>query len=129
MEAFIYDHMRTPRGKGRPDGALHEVPSVQLVTQLLEALQDRHSLDTPRCLEETVIETSEDGDLGAVYGWRFPAWAGGPLSCIDTVGIAKFVTESDRLAQKFGPRFVPSAWTRGARAGVLLIGESRPCAA
>ena len=112
MEAFIYDHMRTPRGKGRPDGALHEVTSVQLVTQLLEALQDRHSLDTPRCLEENVIETSEDGDLGAVYGWGFPAWTGGTLSYIDTVGIAKFVAESDRLAQKFGPRFAPSAWLR-----------------
>lgn len=86
--------------------------SVQLVTQLLEALQDRHSLDTVRCLEETVIEASEHGDPGAVYGWGFPAWAGATLSCIDTFGIAKFVTESDRLAQKFGPRFVPSAWLR-----------------
>ena len=35
MDAYIFDHVRTPRGKGRPDGALHEVTSVQLVTQLL----------------------------------------------------------------------------------------------
>ena len=41
-----------------------------------------------------------------------PAWTGGTLSYIDTVGIAKFVAESDRLAQKFGPRFAPSAWLR-----------------
>lgn len=44
--AYIYDHVRTPRGKGRPDGALHEVPSVQLAAQVLEALARRSSLDT-----------------------------------------------------------------------------------
>ena len=67
---------------------------------------------TARCLEESVIEASEDGDLGAVYGWGFPAWTGGTLSYIDTVGIGTFVAESDRLAQKFSPRFAPSAWLR-----------------
>ncbi|WP_075790828.1 acetyl-CoA C-acetyltransferase [Massilia putida] len=45
-EAFIYDHVRTPRGKGRPDGALHEVPAIQLATQVLQALRDRSALDT-----------------------------------------------------------------------------------
>ena len=37
MEAYVYDHVRTPRGKGRPDGALHEVTSVEMATQLLKA--------------------------------------------------------------------------------------------
>lgn len=45
-EAFIYDHVRTPRGKGRPDGALHEITPVQLVTQVLAALRDRNDIDT-----------------------------------------------------------------------------------
>ncbi|HEX8601929.1 MAG TPA: acetyl-CoA C-acetyltransferase [Pseudoduganella sp.] len=45
-EAYIYDHVRTPRGKGRPDGALHEVPAVQLATQVLQALRERSALDT-----------------------------------------------------------------------------------
>jgi acetyl-CoA C-acetyltransferase len=53
-DAFIYDHARTPRGKGRPDGALHEIPAVQLVTQVLEALRDRSSLDTA-LLDDVVI--------------------------------------------------------------------------
>lgn len=70
------------------------------------------AIETARCLEENVIETSEDGDLGAIYGWGFPAWTGGTLSYIDTIGVAAFVTECDRLAQKFGPRFAPSAWLR-----------------
>ncbi|WP_448586888.1 acetyl-CoA C-acetyltransferase [Thermaurantiacus sp.] len=45
-EAYIYDAVRTPRGKGRKDGALHEITPVQLATQVLEAIRDRNGLDT-----------------------------------------------------------------------------------
>ena len=45
-DVLIYDHVRTPRGKGRSDGALHEIAPVQLVTQTLQALRDRNGLDT-----------------------------------------------------------------------------------
>ncbi|MBX3577406.1 MAG: acetyl-CoA C-acetyltransferase [Rhizobiaceae bacterium] len=45
-EAFIYDHVRTPRGKGRDDGALREVPAVRLAAQALQALAERSQLDT-----------------------------------------------------------------------------------
>jgi acetyl-CoA C-acetyltransferase len=45
-DAFIYDHVRTPRGRGRADGSLHEVSSLQLVTQVLQALRQRNTLDT-----------------------------------------------------------------------------------
>jgi acetyl-CoA C-acetyltransferase len=44
--AFIYDHLRTPRGKGKPDGALHGVTPIWLLRTLLQALQSRHQLDT-----------------------------------------------------------------------------------
>lgn len=45
-EAYIYDHVRTPRGRGKPSGALHEVTPMQLATQVLEAIRDRNELDT-----------------------------------------------------------------------------------
>jgi acetyl-CoA C-acetyltransferase len=45
-DALIYDHVRTPRGRGRPDGSLHEVSSVELGAQILRALARRCSLDT-----------------------------------------------------------------------------------
>ncbi|MGE0385508.1 MAG: acetyl-CoA C-acetyltransferase [Gammaproteobacteria bacterium] len=45
-DAFVYDHVRTPRGRGRPDGALHEITPVQLASQVLQSLRDRNSLDT-----------------------------------------------------------------------------------
>jgi acetyl-CoA C-acetyltransferase len=45
-DAYIYDSVRTPRGKGRKDGALHEITALSLATQVLEALRDRNGLDT-----------------------------------------------------------------------------------
>ena len=54
MEAYVYDHVRTPRGKGRPDGALHEITSVEMATQLLKALQSRNDLDTG-LLDDVII--------------------------------------------------------------------------
>jgi len=72
--------------------------------------------ETASCMAEGVIETPEDGDLGAIYGWGFPAWTGGTLSFIDTVGIVGFVREADRLAQLYGARFTPSDWLRAKAA-------------
>src|SRR5215213_10026242 len=45
-DAFIYDAVRTPRGKGRKDGSLHEVTPVRLAVTALAALRDRNKLDT-----------------------------------------------------------------------------------
>jgi acetyl-CoA C-acetyltransferase len=65
-EAFIYDHVRTPRGRGRPDGALHEVTSVELLTQVLRALRDRNSLDTA-LLDDVVAGCAQPvGEQGGV---------------------------------------------------------------
>jgi acetyl-CoA C-acetyltransferase len=45
-EAFIYDHVRTPRGRGKVDGALHEVTALNLASQALGAIKSRNNLDT-----------------------------------------------------------------------------------
>ncbi len=47
-EAYIFDHVRTPRGRGKPDGALHEVTALRLAETALRALKDRNNLDTRR---------------------------------------------------------------------------------
>ena len=44
-EAFIYDHVRTPRGKGKSDGSLHEVTALALATAPLKAIKERNNLD------------------------------------------------------------------------------------
>src|SRR5215472_16915740 len=53
-DAFIYDHVRTPRGRGKPDGALHEVTALNLATQVLGAVRDRNALDTT-LVEDVVL--------------------------------------------------------------------------
>ena len=53
-EAFIYDHMRTPRGRGKPDGALHEVTALNLATQTLTALKERSALD-PALIDDVIL--------------------------------------------------------------------------
>ncbi len=45
-DCFIFDHVRTPRGRGKPDGALHTVTSLELATQALSAIRDRSELDS-----------------------------------------------------------------------------------
>ncbi len=66
MEAYIYDHVRTPRGKGRPDGALHEVTSVEMASQLLQALRDRNDLDTS-LLDDVILGMAQPvGEQGGV---------------------------------------------------------------
>jgi len=54
VDALIYDHVRTPRGRGKPDGALHEVPAVRLAADMLAALRDRNGLDT-RLVDDVVL--------------------------------------------------------------------------
>jgi len=53
-EAYIYDHVRTPRGKGKSDGALHEITPIQLASQVLQAIRDRNHLDT-RLVEDVIL--------------------------------------------------------------------------
>jgi acetyl-CoA C-acetyltransferase len=57
-DAFIYDAIRTPRGKGKPGGGLYEVKPIDLVTNLLEEMKSRHDLDTTQ-VEDLVLATGE----------------------------------------------------------------------
>ena len=47
-DCFVYDHVRTPRGRGKPDGALHSVTALELASQMLGAIRDRNELETKR---------------------------------------------------------------------------------
>ena len=47
-DAYIFDHVRSPRGRGKSDGSLHEVTPVELLSQVLGSLRDRNELDTSR---------------------------------------------------------------------------------
>ena len=64
-EAYIIDAIRTPRGKGKKDGALHEVKPITLVTTLLNELQQRHKLDTSKVDDIVLGCVTPIGDQGA----------------------------------------------------------------
>src|SRR5215475_9829019 len=53
-DAFIYDHVRTPRGRGKADGALHEVTALNLATQALAAVKSRNELE-PTLVDDVVL--------------------------------------------------------------------------
>ena len=53
-DAFIYDAVRTPRGRGKSDGALHEVTALNLASQAIGALKERNKLD-PKLVDDVVL--------------------------------------------------------------------------
>jgi 3-hydroxyacyl-CoA dehydrogenase/enoyl-CoA hydratase/3-hydroxybutyryl-CoA epimerase len=79
----------------------------ELVHEMKTRLLYRQAVEAARCMEEGVVTDPRDADVGAILGWGFAPWTGGPISLIDTVGAAAFVAECDRLAAAYGPRFAP----------------------
>lgn len=77
-----------------------------------ERLLYRQLIECARCYAEDVLETPEDGDIGAIFGWGFAPWTGGPFSHMDTVGISKVVETLDRLTSQYGARFAPTQQLR-----------------
>jgi 3-hydroxyacyl-CoA dehydrogenase/enoyl-CoA hydratase/3-hydroxybutyryl-CoA epimerase len=79
------------------------------VTYDLEELKQRflyrQAIETARCLEEGVLTTSHDANIGSIFGIGFPTWTGGALQYINSEGVADFVKNADALAAKFGERF------------------------
>lgn len=101
------------------DGSRHLWPGLQeLATQhpdqpaasaLRARLLDVQALEAVRCLEQGILREPADADVAALLGWGFARWSGGPLSYIDTLGLAAFVERCDAHAQRLGARFaVPS---------------------
>lgn len=64
-EAYIFDAIRTPRGRGRSNGALHETPAVDLLVTLLHALQGRHAFDTAEVDDVVLGCVTPVGEQGA----------------------------------------------------------------
>ena len=82
----------------------------------------RQAVEAYRCLEEGVLRSVKDGDIGSVLGWGFPIYTGGVLSYIDFVGIKTFVAECDDFTKRFGARFtVPESLRKMAEAGSNLL--------
>ncbi|MEO1014830.1 MAG: 3-hydroxyacyl-CoA dehydrogenase NAD-binding domain-containing protein [Pseudomonadota bacterium] len=83
---------------------LEEAKDRILYAQLIPAAQ---------CYAEGIVPDPQSADLGAIFGWGFAPWTGGPMSYIDGIaGIDEFVRKAESLAQKYGERFNPPAMFR-----------------
>ncbi|WP_397542462.1 3-hydroxyacyl-CoA dehydrogenase NAD-binding domain-containing protein [Roseovarius salis] len=90
-----------PRAREQPD--LTEVQHRLMFAQVLEAV---------RALEQGVLEDIREGDVGAILGWGFAPWSGGPFSWLDMLGAAYAVERCETLRDRFGRRFEPPALLR-----------------
>ncbi len=111
----FYDYPTGGGPKRLWSGLATEYPPAAVqptVDELRQRLLHRQAIEAARCMEEGVLESAMEGDLGSILGIGFPAWAGGALSYIDTVGIAPFVAECEKLAKQHGKRFKPSKWLK-----------------
>jgi len=80
-EAFVYDAIRTPRGKGKKDGSLYEVKPVNLLAGVLSELQRRNDLDTSKVDDVVMGVVSPVGDQGAVIAKVAALKAGWDFTC------------------------------------------------
>lgn len=81
-----------------------EQPDVQEVEERLLFVQ---GLEAVRALEEGVLTDIREGDVGAILGWGFAPWSGGPFSWLDMLGTPYAVARSEELAARHGDRFAP----------------------
>ncbi|HEX7122478.1 MAG TPA: fatty acid oxidation complex subunit alpha FadJ [Gemmatimonadaceae bacterium] len=100
--------------KGTEDISIYELLSTRSTREEVPAdeIQARCALalvnEAVRALEEGVVRSPRDGDVGAVFGIGFPPFRGGPFRYIDAVGAAHIVTQLEELHARFAPRFAPS---------------------
>jgi len=81
-----------------------EQPSVSTVKDRLLVIQVVEAIKT---LQEDILVDVREGDVGAIFGWGFAPWSGGPFSWVDTQGIDQTITLCSSLKNKFGKRFEP----------------------
>jgi 3-hydroxyacyl-CoA dehydrogenase / enoyl-CoA hydratase / 3-hydroxybutyryl-CoA epimerase len=86
-------------------------PSALSLRDLEERMLFIESIETVKCLDEGVIESVADANIGSIMGIGFPGWTGGVLQYINGYegGLAGFVARARALAAQYGPRFEPPA--------------------
>jgi 3-hydroxyacyl-CoA dehydrogenase/enoyl-CoA hydratase/3-hydroxybutyryl-CoA epimerase len=111
----LWDGLATawPVAADQPDltGVQHRL----MMAQVLEAV---------RALEDGVLEDIREGDVGAILGWGFAPWSGGPFSWLDIIGAERAVAICDGLEEAHGPRFAAPKLLRDmAKAGETFYGR------
>ncbi|MEX0600440.1 MAG: hypothetical protein WD205_07345, partial [Rhodothermales bacterium] len=95
-----YRFFREHAAQGRVDFSEDEIQHRLALTLVNEAA---------RCLEDGILHSAVDGDVGAVFGLGFPPFLGGPFRYVDREGPDQVVARLDLLADRHGPQFSPAS--------------------
>ena len=81
-------------------------PSQQ---EMMDRMMFAQANEAARCVEEGVVETTADTNIGSIFGWGFAPFEGGALQYINARGLSEFVARAAELAERHGERFKPAA--------------------
>src|SRR5262245_22852436 len=97
VDPSVYDLL--PTGQRRT-----EVPADEIQRRCVLAMVN----EAARCLQDGILRTSRDGDVGAVFGIGFPPFRGGPFRYVDSLGVERVVRALEGLNSDRAPRFAPA---------------------
>ena len=112
--------------KGGVDDSVYDViGAADRIDMDTETIQRRLSLlfinEAALCLEEGILRSARDGDIGAIFGLGFPPFRGGPFTHIDQVGAVTIVEQLDDLAAAHGDRYQPAQILRTHAADGTMV--------
>ncbi|MDP0927776.1 3-hydroxyacyl-CoA dehydrogenase NAD-binding domain-containing protein [Paracoccus onubensis] len=103
---YAYDDKGKRQGLwDRLEAQYPEAKEQPELTEIQHRLMFAQSLEAVRALEEGVLEDIREGDVGAILGWGFAPWSGGPFGWLDILGAARAVEICDGLTERHGARF------------------------
>ncbi|WP_439861757.1 3-hydroxyacyl-CoA dehydrogenase NAD-binding domain-containing protein [Pseudomonas sp. MBLB4136] len=94
-----------PELKRHFEKADRQIPAADVRDRILFI----QAIETVRCLEEGVLQSTADANIGSIFGIGFAAWTGGALQFINQYGLQDFVARAQYLAEQYGQRFQPPA--------------------
>jgi 3-hydroxyacyl-CoA dehydrogenase / enoyl-CoA hydratase / 3-hydroxybutyryl-CoA epimerase len=113
--AGFYAYDATGKREGLWDGLAAQYPHASDQPGLVEVqhrLLMAQVLEAVRALEDGVLTDIREGDVGAILGWGFAPWSGGPFSWLDIIGAARATEICDHLTKTYGDRFTTPALLR-----------------
>ncbi|QUM81550.1 fatty acid oxidation complex subunit alpha FadJ [Moritella sp. 5] len=111
-KGFYLYGKKAKKGKKQVDESIYKLFNLKPeATMDPKALAERAVLlmlnEAARCLDEGILRSARDGDIGAIFGIGFPPFLGGPFNYMDSIGIAELVDKLERHQDKYGERFAP----------------------
>ncbi|MYM57430.1 3-hydroxyacyl-CoA dehydrogenase NAD-binding domain-containing protein [Thalassovita mangrovi] len=114
-QAGFYNYDEKGKRQGFWEGLAEKCPVAEEQPDLIEVqhrLMFSQVLEAVRALEEGVLEDIREGDVGAILGWGFAPWSGGPFSWLDILGTPYAAERCDQLTEAYGERFACPALLR-----------------